>query len=216
MSGMSERTRKPRTAARNGATPARRRSTKGARTREQVLVRAAELFAQHGYADVGLEQLAAACKLSKGALFAHFDSKREIYVESVSRVFSEAVDTYEPPPDGLTPAERLRHYLEWICPTMSKNTLMCRLTMRMVLDRDEELARALMPGAFGRINGTFTQILQDLKPKRDIRILLFFVYAILTLNDELIAFADIWSPATGTIVGGRKSVASLEALIRSW
>ena len=213
MSRMKERPSRPRAAAKAAA---RRRSTKGARTREQVLSRAAELFAEHGYADVGLEQLAAECKLSKGALFAHFDSKREIYVASVSRVFSEIVDTYEAPPDGLSPEERLRHYLEWICPTMSKNTLMCRLTLRMVLDRDEELARALMPGAFGRINGTFLRLLQDLKPKRDVRILLFFVYAILTLNDELIAFADIWSPSTGSIVGGRKSVASLEALIRSW
>jgi AcrR family transcriptional regulator len=216
MSGMTTRNLSSRSPARSGAAPSRRHSAKGVRTREQVLTRAAELFAEHGYADVGLEQLAAACKLSKGALFAHFDSKREIYVAAVSRVFAEIVDTYEEPPGGLLPEQRLRHYLEWICPTMSNNSLMCRLTLRMVLDRDEELARELMPGAFGRIHGTFMRLLQELKPKRDVRILLFFVYAILTLNDELIAFADIWLPSTGTIVGGRRSVASLEALILGW
>lgn len=216
MSGMGTRTRPSRTVAKGGATPARRRSTKGARTREQVLARAAELFAQHGYADVGLEQLASACALSKGALFAHFDSKRQIYVESVGRTFSQALDTYEPPPPGLSPEARLRHYLEWICPTMSKKTLMCRLTLRMVLDRDVELVPDLLSGSFGRTHQIFMRILQDLKPKRDYRILAFFVYAILTLNDELIAFADIWLPNTAAMVGGRKSVASLEAMIRSW
>ena len=216
MPRMAERNHRARPAARNGAAPARRRSTKGARTREQVLTRAAELFAQHGYADVGLEQLAAACQLSKGALFAHFESKREIYVESVGRAFAQALDTYEPPPDGLSPEARLRHYLEWICPTMSKKTLMCRLTLRMVLDRDHELVRDLLAGSFGRTHETFMRILQDLKPKRDYRILAFFVYAILTLNDELIAFADIWLPNSAAMVGGRRSVASLEAMIRSW
>ena len=48
-------------------------------TRRTLVRRATRLFAQHGYAAVGTEQLVAACGLTRGALYHHFDGKRGLF-----------------------------------------------------------------------------------------------------------------------------------------
>lgn len=194
----------------------RRLSMKGVHTRERILGRAAQLFSKHSYADVGLQSLAAACGLSKAALFTHFKSKRQLYVECVSRVFSQYLDAYVPSAEARTAEHKLRHYLQWLCPVMAQNRLMCRLTLRMVLDHDIELAKALLPGSFGRTHEYLLGLLSGIHPKKDIRAMAFFVYTILTLNDEFLDFGEIWMPSTTSLLGGRKTADYLEKMIKAW
>lgn len=59
------------------------RSTGGrlprAQRREQILAAATEAFARNGYADTGLEEIAAEAGVSRVILYRHFDSKAELY-----------------------------------------------------------------------------------------------------------------------------------------
>lgn len=48
-------------------------------TRQAVLAAATELFAKHGYAATSLEQVAAAARVSKGTVYAHFDGKQPLF-----------------------------------------------------------------------------------------------------------------------------------------
>ena len=194
----------------------KRHSTKGVKTRARILDRAAQLFSKHSYADLGLQSLAAACGLSKAALFTHFKSKRQLYVQCVGQVFKNLLDAYVPSAAAKTARAKLCHYLDWLCPVMSENRLMCRLTLRMVLDHDVELARDLLPGSFGRTHDYLVSLLTDLHPKKDVRVMVFFLYAILTLNEELVEFAEIWTPTTASMVGGKKTAAYLERMILAW
>lgn len=191
-----------------------RNGTKGKDTVIRVLDHAARLFSERGYADVGLEEIARVSGLSKGALFSHFTSKREIYIESVSRVFELTLGPYEQPHGRMSNIARLRHYLNWICPVMAENRLMCRLGLRLILERDVDLLQQLLQGPFRRNHEVFMELLKSIKPKSDPRVIAFFVYAILFLNDELVDFADIWAPNTANVVGGEKSAAHIEALIK--
>jgi AcrR family transcriptional regulator len=198
------------------ATPAELALRKGDRTRARILEAAANLFAERGYAAVGLQELGSACKLTKSALFKHFETKREIYVASVAHAYSSALDPYEPMSISKPPKQRLHHYLTWICAVMSSNRLVGRLALRMFLDRDLSLARALLPGSFGRTHELFLELLGQVHPRKDARVLAMFVYSILILNDEMLDFANLWMPETASIVGGVKSAAWVEAMIGAW
>jgi len=49
-------------------------------TRERLLVAAGQVFAQRGYEKAQLEEVANAAGFSKGALYAHFKSKEELFM----------------------------------------------------------------------------------------------------------------------------------------
>jgi AcrR family transcriptional regulator len=64
------------------ATPSNARRTQRERsdaTTAELLSAARELFAQDGYAATSLDAIAAAASVTKGALYHHFDSKRDVF-----------------------------------------------------------------------------------------------------------------------------------------
>ncbi len=50
------------------------------RTAERLLAEARDLFLERNYADVTMDQIAAAAEVTKGALYHHFASKEELYL----------------------------------------------------------------------------------------------------------------------------------------
>lgn len=50
---------------------------------EQVLIRARDIFARHGYRKTTVEDIGGACGLGKAALYHYFSSKEEIFAEVV-------------------------------------------------------------------------------------------------------------------------------------
>jgi AcrR family transcriptional regulator len=65
-----------------GEKPADKRLERGLETRRAIIETATRLFAEHGYAAVSIEAVLAACQLSRGALYHHFQSK-EALLEAV-------------------------------------------------------------------------------------------------------------------------------------
>lgn len=62
--------------------------SKGARTREQIVERAAALFNQHGYHGASISDIMAATGLEKGGIYRHFSSKEELALAA----FAHAAD----------------------------------------------------------------------------------------------------------------------------
>jgi AcrR family transcriptional regulator len=74
--GVKRRPARPRTARLDQRTRAARSQDR--ESREELLRAALRVFAQHGYRDAGVDEIAAAAGYSKGALYWHFSGKEEL------------------------------------------------------------------------------------------------------------------------------------------
>ena len=66
--------------------------TKGQRTRQAILGRAASLATEEGLEPLSIGRLAEATGMSKSGLFAHFGSKEELQLATVDHAASVVVD----------------------------------------------------------------------------------------------------------------------------
>src|ERR1700755_1724273 len=60
-------------------TPMTRRAEQAESTRGALVDAARGLFAEHGYGQVGTEQIVAAARVTRGALYYHFEDKRALF-----------------------------------------------------------------------------------------------------------------------------------------
>jgi TetR/AcrR family transcriptional repressor of nem operon len=89
-------------ATRNKASDAR---TKGARTRQRIIERAATLFNTRGVAAASMSDVTAACELERGGVYNHFASKEELSLAAfdyaAALVLKRLVDAAEAQRDPL-------------------------------------------------------------------------------------------------------------------
>lgn len=74
--------------------------------REQLLDAGVALFAQRSWEEVSIDEIAAACGVSRGLLYHYFAGKRGFYVASVERAVQRLHETIEPDL-ALPPTEQL-------------------------------------------------------------------------------------------------------------
>jgi AcrR family transcriptional regulator len=70
---------------------ARARRERGATTRDRLIDTATELFAAHGYVDVGTEEIVKRAGVTRGALYHHFTDKRDLFRAVYARMEAEIV-----------------------------------------------------------------------------------------------------------------------------
>lgn len=79
--------------------------------RKQMLDAGIALFAQRPWDEVAIDEIAAACGISRGLLYHYFRSKRDFYVASVERAVARLREEADPD-ETLPPTEQLRTGLE--------------------------------------------------------------------------------------------------------
>lgn len=92
-----------------------RQEERRARTRSALLRAAAAAFAERGFDGASIDAIAASVGLSKGAVYAHFPSKLELYLAVVEELLQHAEWRMERVAAGIRagagPAESAKHYL---------------------------------------------------------------------------------------------------------
>ena len=85
--------------------------------REQLVARATELFATHGYEELSMSRIAREAGISKALLYHYFPSKQAYFQATLEQAAAELAATVQPDPD-LPPVEQLASsldaYLGWV------------------------------------------------------------------------------------------------------
>ncbi len=69
-----------------------RREAEARATREDLIGEALELFTERGYAGVGTEEIVSRAKVTRGALYHHFEDKRDLFRAVFERVEGDLMD----------------------------------------------------------------------------------------------------------------------------
>jgi len=101
-------------------------------TREKILESATELFAQHGYENTSLAQVARRAKVSKALIFWHFDSKEALYRNALRRTLEPYfidVDDIE----GLGEREQIERLIDLFYDFVHENVYSVRFFLHLTL-----------------------------------------------------------------------------------
>jgi AcrR family transcriptional regulator len=76
--------------------------------REDVLVSARDVFAEHGLSGASTDEIARRAGISQPYLFRLFRTKKELFIASVERCFAETRETFEQAAEGKSGEEALK------------------------------------------------------------------------------------------------------------
>ncbi|MCX8073813.1 MAG: TetR/AcrR family transcriptional regulator [Candidatus Binatia bacterium] len=107
-------------------------------SREKILDAAELLFAQRGFAGVGMREVAEAVGLSKSSLFHHFRTKVELYAAVAARILAafeeRTAEIVAAPGDAL---ERFDRWLDAMIDTLAERPTRARLLLRSLFEDDD-------------------------------------------------------------------------------
>lgn len=113
-------------------------------TREKILESATDLFAQQGYENTSLSQVARQAHVSKALIFWHFDSKETLYRNALRRTLEPYfinVDDLE----GLGERQQIERLIDLFYEFVHENVYSVRLFLHLTLQgesgHDESLSR---------------------------------------------------------------------------
>lgn len=113
-------------------------------TREQILEVAIRLFSQKGYKGTTMEALAKALKIKKASLYYHFPSKRELYRESLRRLYQEIGNAFASfMSERKEYLDRAQEIVLFTLSLLSQDRALTHLAFRSLLDRDRTVFELL-------------------------------------------------------------------------
>ena len=99
------------------------RERKKQQTRETIVRVALQLFAERGYENTTLAEIADAADISRRTIFTYFASKEDIVFSDVPALFERLRQTLEQRPPGSTTVDALRDFLSSVSPMDDKALL---------------------------------------------------------------------------------------------
>jgi AcrR family transcriptional regulator len=140
------------------------RERKKQRTRRALASAALRLFAERGYEETTIADIAAAADVSPRTFFSYFPSKEDVVFAEVDDRLAEIGERLGDRPPGETPLETMRHAMIYAMDALvSEHGEYGAVQVRLVLERPGLQARALQ-----RLNDTQQEIeaiLRELVPE---------------------------------------------------
>ena len=106
--------------------------------RDKILHVAEELFAQRGYAGIGLAEVADGVGLSKSSLFHHFPSKAQLYTAVMARILTDLEqEITKALALGGSPTKRLDRWIDTVIDVLAANPTYPGLLLRVLVEEAE-------------------------------------------------------------------------------
>ncbi len=107
-------------------------------SRDKILDAAEALFAQRGFAGIGMREVAEVAGLGKSSLFHHFRSKAELYAAVVGRILDLLEQRLTAAlAAGGEPLARLDRWLDTLIDTLAEHPTAPRLLLRSLFEDDD-------------------------------------------------------------------------------
>lgn len=130
-----------------GRDPEGRRERKKRRTREELMAKAAELFAENGFDETTTEDIAEAADLSQRTFFRHFSSKEAVLYGDMDGLRIRVREELTKRPDDEPPVTAIRH-------------AMMAVTERYDDDRDHRFLQARLAASYPSVSAYFRAVVQ--------------------------------------------------------
>lgn len=118
-------------------------------TRQIILQKSVQLFAQQGYANVSVRDIAQAVGIKPASLYYHFSSKQALYICAIEESFSQKTQVFqkilEQPVSSI---KKLQLYIETLTKLAFEDENFCRLIQRELLDGDDKQLQYLAEEVF--------------------------------------------------------------------
>lgn len=139
-------------------------------TKERILRKSLEMFAENGYRGTNLRELAQSLELSKSALYRHFDSKEEIWNALVNQM-SEYYDSRFCSPEILNNApESLDSFYETVMKMVSftvsdRNIILTRKVLSSEQFHSESASKLASEHFLFGLEKLFTEVFKNMQQK---------------------------------------------------
>ncbi|HTK63849.1 MAG TPA: TetR/AcrR family transcriptional regulator [Pseudonocardia sp.] len=158
---------------------------KGRRTRRRIVTKAGGLFAAQGYSGTSMEQIARATGMTKGAVYAHFKRKRELYLacmEDSLSFFREPVELDA----GAGPEQRLDAYLRWFGGRLAGEPTARSFFVQIIREEQDDQPKIdLILGLLSQPYAQLRSLIEAVNAEADAGAFAFFVFSTLLLDPEL-------------------------------
>ncbi|MCR4666925.1 MAG: TetR/AcrR family transcriptional regulator [Desulfovibrio sp.] len=115
--------------------------------KQEILFRAADLFAERGYEAVSMRDLAKVLCMTPANLYHHFSDKEGLYRETLLNVFARIENVLALPALGDSPKTYLGHLVDSIIAFLLRDTVFTRLLFRELSSNHRERAVFLVEKA---------------------------------------------------------------------
>lgn len=179
------------------------------KTRELILRVAAQQFSKHGFAGTSMDGLAKACKLTKGALYDHFGGKDDVYVQSLTSHFDQALGDLEVKSQRSASAsteERLFSFAGNFVKLLSDDKVFRRLIIHWITDTRKSPSQMLVSSRVVKAFDYMVALLQEYRPHLDARYHAYGFFCTAILAEDLRSVAEVLTPEV-------KSVKTAEGLL---
>jgi len=101
--------------------------------RQQIMDAALKLFAEQGYANCSISQLASHSGISKGLMYNYFKSKEALLVAIIEDGMHEILDYFDPDHDGMITTEELTGFIRKVFSSIRENQQFWILYINIVM-----------------------------------------------------------------------------------
>jgi TetR/AcrR family transcriptional regulator len=129
--------------------------------RRCILEQAQQLFFAHGYHGVSVRDIVQACGFSNAALYYHFGSKQNLFVEVIKEFVAMVAQQMQEAGAGSGSCRaRLGRMAEVFAQVLLASHSGIQLLFRDLMQRDGEEIQHLLPNARGQVPSLFAKVLE--------------------------------------------------------